>query len=143
MFRSPFPMILALSALALGCEKQQPPKVTAREVEKKVAEAAGSAADYARQEKDEYVAGAERAVDEARARIDELKTKAGTASAGLKGKLRRQIQSMEARRRLAQRKLDELKSASGEAWKDLRTGVDEALQDLKPAARARSPSSAE
>ncbi len=143
MFRSPFPMVLALSVLVLGCEKQLPPKVTASDVEKKAGEAAGTAADSARQEKDDYVAGAQRAVDEAKARIDELKTRAAKASAGLKGKLRRQIQSMEARRRLAQRKLDELKSASGEAWKDLRTGVDEALQDLKPAARARSPSSAE
>ncbi len=143
MARYPLPIVLGLFALALGCEKQPPPKVTASQVEKKVAEAAGSAADYARQEKDEYVARAQKAVDQAETRIDELKARARTARTSAKKKLGRQIEAMETKRRLAERKLDELKAAGGEAWRDLRTGVDKALDDLRqPAPEVASPPSA-
>lgn len=124
-------MAMGLSVPVAGCQKQEPPKVTAKEVEKKVAEAAGTAADYAKQEKDEYVARAQKSVDEAKAEIDKLKARAKKARAGAKAKLQRQIDAMEARWKLAERKLSELKSASGEAWKDLKSGVDKAVEDSK------------
>jgi hypothetical protein len=38
---------------------------------------------------------------------------------------------MEASWKLAEWKLSELESASGEAWKDLKSGVDKAVEDLK------------
>lgn len=131
MSRYLLPMVMGLSALVAGCEKQEPPKVTAKEVEKKAAEAAGTAADYAKQEKDEYVARAQKSVDEAKAEIDKLKARAKKARGGAKAKLQRQIDAMEARWKLAERKLSELKSASGEAWKDLKSGVDKAVEDSK------------
>lgn len=139
MFRYLLPMVMGLSALIVGCKKQEPPKVTAKEVEEKVAEATGAAADYAKQEKDEYVARAQRAVDEAKAEIDKLKAGATQARAGAKRKLQRQIEAMEGRWKLAERKLIELKSASGEAWKDLKSGVDRAVEDLKQSSAKNSP----
>jgi polyhydroxyalkanoate synthesis regulator phasin len=133
-------MLMGLSVLVVGCKEREAPKVTARDVEKKVAEATGAAADYARQEKDEYVARAQKAVDQARAEIDELKAGATKARAGAKERLQRQIEAMEGRWKLAARKLSELKSASGEAWKDLASGVDKAVEDLKqPSSARKSP----
>ena len=67
MSRYLLPVVMGLSVVIAGCKKQEPPKVAAKEVEQKVAEAASTAADYARQEKDEYVARAQKAVDDARA----------------------------------------------------------------------------
>jgi hypothetical protein len=127
------PAVTVLTVLFAGCKKEEPPRVTAHEVEKKVAEAAGTAADYAKQEKDEYVAQAQKAVDEARAKIDALKAEAKKARAGARRKARGQVETMEGRWRVAERKLGELKAASGEAWKDLRSGVDKAVADLKKA----------
>ena len=138
MFRYLLPMVMGLSVLIAGCKKQEPPKVTAKEVGEKVAEATGVAADYAKQEKDEYVARAQKAVDEAKAEIDRLKAGAKKARAGAKTRLRRQIEAMEGRWKLAERKLSELKSATGEAWKDLESGVDKAVEDLKQSPGASS-----
>ncbi len=151
MFRYSLPMMVGLSVFIAGCEKhepardagKEPAKVTEREVEKKVAEAAGAVADYAKQEKDEYVARAQKAVDEAKAEIDELKARAKKARASAKRKLKRQIKASEGRWKVAERKLGELKSASGEAWKDLKSGVDKAIEDLKPSpAKKKRASSA-
>ena len=130
MSRYLLPLVMGLSVLAGGCERQEPPKVTPGDVERKAAEAAGAATDYARQEKEEYVARAQKAVDEARAEIATWRAEAGKARAGAKDRLQRQIDAMEARWKLAERKLGELRSASGEAWKDLRSGVDRAVEDL-------------
>ncbi len=133
MLRYLMPMVMGLSVLAAGCKKEepQPPRVSVKDVEKKVAEAGGTAADYAKQEKDEYVARAQKAVDEARAETDKLKASAKEKRAGARRKLQRQIRAMDRKWELAERKLSELKSASGEAWKDLRAGVDKAVEDLK------------
>ncbi len=131
MFRSILPMIAGLSLLIAGCEKHEPTKVSAKDVEKKMGEAGGAAVDYARQERDEYVARVQKAVDEASAKIDELKTRAKKAPANAKSKLKRQIKVMEGRWKVAERKLRELKSASSDAWKDLKSGVDRAIEDLK------------
>lgn len=43
----------------------------------------------------------------------------------------------EKQEQLAERKLSELESASGEAWKDLASGVDKAVEDLKQPSSAR------
>lgn len=134
-------LVASLSLLA-GCGKREPPKVAAGDVERKVADAAGAAAAYARQEKDEYVGRARKAIDEARADADRLKAEAARARAGASAALRRRIEEMEERRRRAERKLGELESASGEAWKDLRAGVDRAVEDLKhPSASEGAPAS--
>ncbi len=144
MLRYLLPMVMGLSVVAAGCKKQEPQKVSVEDVKKKAAEATGTAVDYAKQEKDEYVAQAEKAVDQAKAETDKLKASAKKARAGAKRRLQRRIKTMEARWELAERKLSELKSASGEAWKDLKSGVDKAIEDLKqPSARkAASASSA-
>lgn len=140
MSRYLLPMVMGLSLVIAGCKKQEPPKVTAKEVEEKWAEAASATADYARQEKDEYVARTQKAVDDAKAEIDKLKAGAKKARPGAKGKLQRQIKTMEGRWKLAERKLSELKSASGEAWRDLKSGVDKAVEDLKKPNRSRRSS---
>ena len=131
MLRYLLPTMLGLCVLAAGCERREPPKVTAREVGEKVGEAAGAGARYASQEKDEYVARTRQALDDARAEIDGLKAEARKARADAMGKLQRRIDVLEARWRLAERKLSELRSAGGEAWKDLRSGLDRAVEDLK------------
>lgn len=88
MSRSILPMMVGLFVFIAGCEKNEPAKVTGEQVEKKVTEAAGAVADYAKQEKDEYVARAQKAIDEAKAEMDALKARAKKARASGKGKLK-------------------------------------------------------
>ncbi|HEU4381908.1 MAG TPA: hypothetical protein VFR85_00285 [Anaeromyxobacteraceae bacterium] len=133
LLRYLMPSAVILSVLVCGCEKQESPKVTAGEVKEKVKDAAGAAAGYARQERDEYVARAQKAVDEGKAEIDKLRAETRQAGAGARNEAQRQLEAVEAKWKVAERKLHALKSAGGEAWKDLRSGVDEAVDDLKRA----------
>ena len=118
MSRHLLPLMAGLSLL-VGCEKREPPKSAAKE---------------------EYVARAQKAVDETRQEIDALKGEAREARADAKARLLRQIDEMEGRWRRAERKLRELERAGGEAWRDFRSGVDDAVADLKrPFAGSRQP----
>lgn len=126
-------VIVGLFAVLVACQKQEPAKVTAKDVEEKTAAAAGTAADYAKQQKDEYIARAEKEIDAIKVDVAKLKTKAKTASAKAKQDLERDIKALDDKRDVAERKLAELKVASVGAWEKLKTGVDKAVDDLKQA----------
>jgi hypothetical protein len=74
------------------------------------------------------------------AEIDKLAAQADEAKADARIKFYEEIEVLQARRNAARLKLDELKAAGGEAWKELTGGVELAWQDLKDAVRdAASP----
>ena len=105
--------------------------VTAKEVGRNVAQAADSTAAYAEQEKDKYVRKTRAEVDELGAEIDRLGVKARAARDDVKAKLDKDIAALDGKRDVAERKLDDLKSANAGAWKHLKAGMDNALADLK------------
>ena len=131
MMRSFMFVTLGLVIALAGCQKQEPAKVTAGDVKEKVTEAAGTAADYAKQERDDYVGKIQKEMDEAKAELDKLKTKAKTATAKAKAKLDRDIKIADDKWRAAESRFNELKSASADAWKSLKAGVDKAVDELK------------
>ena len=123
-------LVLAISA----CEKKEekaPPKVSSEDVKKEAKEAVGAAVEYVNQERDEFVNKAQKDMDAINVRIEELKKKAQDATGEAKVKLEQQIESLEQRRQAAEEKLDALKSATGEAWKDLKADVEAAIHHLK------------
>jgi hypothetical protein len=126
---------LTLPLLLGACQKREDKvaadKVTPQEVHEKVADAMSTAADYAKQEKDEYVAAAQKEMDEAKQDIERLKVRAKTAGAKAKIEIDRDIKAAEAKWQVAEGKLKELKAASVESWKSLRAGVDKAVDDMK------------
>jgi DNA repair exonuclease SbcCD ATPase subunit len=105
--------------------------VTAKEVGRNVAQAADSTAKYAEQEKDKYVRKTRAEVDELGTKIDRLGVKARAARDDVKAKLDEDIAALDGKRDEAERKLDDLKSANAGAWRHLKTGMDNALADLK------------
>ncbi len=132
--------IIVLTSVMLviaGCGKEASPpvkpEVTAKEAAQEVKEAASTAAQYVRQEKDEFVMSAEKSMDELKANLAELTNKAQAASGDTKAKLEQQIKTLEGKWDAAQVKLGEIKNASGEAWKEMQQGVSEAIADLKRA----------
>lgn len=128
-------LLLALS-LSLGACQQREEKassgaVTSEEVQRKVTDAMETAADYAKQEKDEYVAKVQKEMDETRRDIERLKSKGKTASAKTKAEIDRDIRAAEAKWNVAEEKLQQVKAASAESWKNLRSGMDKAVDDVK------------
>ena len=123
-------LVLAVSA----CQKKEekaPAKVTSEEVKKEAKEAVGATAEYATQERDEFVNKAQEDMDAINVKMEELKKKMQEETGEAKAKLEQQIQKLEPERQVAEEKLAALKSATGEAWKDLKADVEAAIDRLK------------
>ncbi len=56
--------------------------------------------------------------------IDKLKVVAEKAKTGLQGEYYKELEELRSQQLTAQKKLHELKGASGEAWEDLKTGIE-------------------
>lgn len=75
-------------------------------------------------------------LDEWAAEIDKLKAKAERADAEAKIKLNEEIREAEAMQKKIEDKLAELRSSTGDAWTDIKRGVDEAAESLGSSLRA-------
>ena len=84
-------------------------------------------------EREDYMNEAQAKLDELDRNVKNLKTKARTVTGKAKLELERQIDEMERKLTEVRHKLKELGSASGEAWKELKAGMDSALDELSKA----------
>jgi hypothetical protein len=124
-------LIVPLAILVLACQRTNADPVTPRDVEHSAAQAGHTAAGYAEQEKREYVAHAQKEIDAAKAELDAMKAKARHGTVEARHAMEEQIRALDAKWKTAVRKLSELKSASADAWRDVKVGMDRALEDLK------------
>jgi hypothetical protein len=142
-------IVAAVGALCLaGCEREKTPadraKVTAEQVRDKIGEALRTVGRYSEQERREYQ---KKALDKIRGYDDELKKlreKARKLGAEKGLDLDREIEKLSEKKAWAEARLKELESSGSEAWKDLKTGMDKALDDLdrwreKPRGEAPPP----
>ena len=131
-------MTLALTISLAGIGQSAQAEVTAKDVKHDTAQAADRAATYAEQERDKYIRQAQKEVDELRAEIDELGVKARAARNDVKARLDADIKVLDKKWDATESKLGQVKSASTQAWKQLKSGTDNAIEDLKQSlARAR------
>jgi chromosome segregation ATPase len=107
------------------------PKVTADQVQHKARETADAAAQYARQQRDEYVRKAQQELDDLHAKIEALRAQAAQAGADARDRLDQQVAALQEQWNRSRDRLDKLKHASGEAWQEVKTGVGNALEELK------------
>lgn len=70
---------------------------------------------------------------ELKAQIDVLEARVDQLKAESKHELKQQIQSLRQKRDSIADKLDQFKKSSGEAWKDLKNGLESATEELKGA----------
>jgi nucleotide-binding universal stress UspA family protein len=86
-----------------------------------------------RDKKKAYQEKIEAQLKEWSAKIDNLKAKGDKAKAEAKTIYRKQIKNLSLKQEATRQKFQELKGSGGEAWEELRVGVDKALEDLKGA----------
>ena len=86
--------------------------------------------------KDEYVQKLHAKLDEWSAEIDKLKAKADKAEAESRIEYQNQIKNLQQRRREADKKLDELRSAGEGAWEDLKAGAELAWGAMEEAVKS-------
>lgn len=132
--------VLPLSLVLAACGEQdaqapanssQSAPVTAGDVKKEVSEAAGAAAGYAEQQKREFVADAQRQLDQIDAQIAEWKAKAKDAKADAKTAMDDSLQNLEKQRQAAADKLAELKSSGADAWENVKQAFQNAFDRLR------------
>ncbi len=83
--------------------------------------------------KEAYSAKVEAKVEQLNGRIDEILAKANRAKADMTSQYQEQIDDLCIKRDVAKVKLRDLKEASGEAWSDLREGLERSWDELSHA----------
>jgi len=142
MKRNGFRMIVIVMVslgllLACGEDKKEPvktkAKVTAQDVKRETKEALKTTLAYTQQQKDEYQKRVETKIKEYDQTIDELKKKAAVLKKDKKAELDKKIEELQKKRTSASKKFQDLKSASGKAWEDLKDGMDASMNELEHA----------
>ena len=90
--------------------------------------------------KDQYVQKLHSKLDEWSAEIDKMKAEADKAGAESRIEYQNQIKNLQQKRQEAEKKVDELRSAGGGAWEDLKAGVQlswEAMEEAVKSARSK------
>jgi hypothetical protein len=105
-------------------------KITGAEVRQKVGAAAEAVGQYVAQSKDEFVAELRKRLDQLDTKIGELRSKAAEAAADAKPAIEKQITELSKKRDEYAKKVEEVQSSAGDAWKELRAGMDKAWGDL-------------
>ena len=80
--------------------------------------------------KEEYQKKLQVQLDEWGKEIDKLKVVAGKAKTGLQGEYYKELEELRSQQLTAQKKLHELNEESGDAWEDLKEGVEGAWDAL-------------
>jgi nucleotide-binding universal stress UspA family protein len=91
---------------------------------------AGAAEEFSKK-REKYVAKAEAQLRDWSIKIDQLKAKAEESRGAVKAKYDQQIEELRKKQEAVRSKIRAYRTSGGEAWKDLKTGVDQALDELK------------
>ncbi len=83
--------------------------------------------------REEYIDMMSKQLKEWSAKIDELESQFGMVSEDMKSAYEQRILDIKDKRDEMSRKLQEVRGASGDAWKTLTTGMDKAWDDFKDA----------
>lgn len=90
----------------------------------------------AMEDKSAYRQKLEAKLDQWAAEIDKLQAKAAEAGADARVEYQRQVDELRDKQKDARAKLDELDDAGGDAWEDLKGGIEKAWEDLGSAVSA-------
>ncbi len=85
----------------------------------------------AEQEKQDYIKQMQNALDDVSKNIDQLKSKAETATGDARAKIDSTITTLKAQQETASKKLQELRSSTGAAWGEMKTGMSKAVDELR------------
>jgi len=127
-------LLLALGAFP-GCgEKEQPESkpasVSKEDVKKEAKEAYDATKAYTQEQMQAFREQTEIKLNEYKEGFDQLQAKAEKMGGDAKAKADEQLTALNQKREVLAEKLKELSSSSGNAWEQLKTGIDAALEDL-------------
>ena len=83
--------------------------------------------------REQYIDNMSAKLKEWNAEIEKLEAKAQEAGADVKKEISQEIQELRTKRKVAERKLDKIKDAGEDAWKEIQTETEDAFKDIKSA----------
>jgi archaellum component FlaC len=118
-----------------GCgEKDQPQSkpaaVSGEDVKKEAKEAYNTAKAYTKEQMQAFREQTEIKLNEYKEEFDQLQAKAEKMGGDAKTKADEQLTALNQKTEVLAEKLKELSSSSGNAWEQLKSGIDAALEDL-------------
>ncbi len=127
-------MLLALVAVQ-GCgEKEKPQSKAAtlsrEDVKKEVKEAYEATKAYSQEQMQAFRQGTETKLDEYKKDINQLQEKVETLEGDAKTKAEQQLTALRQKRDEVSEKLKNLSSSGGNAWEDIKTGIDTSMEEL-------------
>jgi len=127
-------LLLALGALP-GCgEKEQtqskPATVSKEDVKKEAKEAYEATKDYTQEQMQAFREQTETRLAEYQKEIDQLQATAEKLGGDAKAKAELQLTALGQKRDDVSEKLKDLSSSSGNAWEQVKSGIDAAMEDL-------------
>lgn len=122
-------------ALLMACGDQKEPAtgeppVTSEGAKKEVKGTAETTMGYLEAKKEEYQKHIEAQLEEYDQKLDQLEAKAGTVKQEARALLDQQMQSLREKQRAAHTEWERLTTSSGKAWEDVKSGMDQAMDDL-------------
>jgi len=127
-------LVLIMGAFQ-GCgDKEQPESksaaVSKEDVKKEAKEAYETTKAYTQEQMQAFRKQMETKLNEYGEKIDQLQAKAEKLKGDSKAKVEQQLTALRQKRDEVSEKLKELSSSSGNAWEQLKSGVDAAMDDL-------------
>jgi hypothetical protein len=107
--------------------------VTGEDVKEETREAVEAVGAYTEAKKEEYQKKLNAQLDKYEQRLDALRAQGAMMTEEAKNKLGEKLEVLEREKKRLQQKAGELESKSGQAWEDLKNGVDDAMDELDTA----------
>lgn len=127
-------LLLALGAMTSCGEKEQTPSksatVSKEEVKNKAKEAYDATKVYTQEQIQAFREQTETKLTEYKNEIDQLQAKAEELEGEAKAKVVQQLTALRKKAAEVSEKLKDLSSSSGNAWEQLKAGIDAAMEDL-------------
>jgi DNA repair exonuclease SbcCD ATPase subunit len=102
-------------------------EVSVQEVKKDMKQAAQKASELAEQKKEEYVRKLRAKLDDISSQIAHLEERAKDIQGHVRAQLESRIADLKDKQSAAEKRLEELKSATSKAWVDMKAGLEMAL----------------
>ena len=131
-----FLVMVAPLGMLIACGQEPDKQVTAEQAKEEVEEAADAAVALTQQEMDSFVDMMESQLALFEERVEELEKKAEGLAGDAKQTMAERINTIKEKQQQARDELEQLKSASADAWDELKMGIQASFFELKQAADA-------
>ncbi len=131
---TPFVAMLAFSFFLAACGEQKPATekqaTTTQDIKKEAKELADTALAYSIEQKEKYTEQVLERLAQYNLKFMDLDRKVSTLSDQARNDMMGEIANVNAKKNQVTAKMRELQSSTGEAWKDIKVGLDKAIDDL-------------